>query len=117
MTAVIDEVGPWTEVKIEIVQKYARVFRTIIGATDYFHPVYMDAFAGSGMVVSEMRRCAVESTPARIIKIEPPFEEYHLVEADPGKKAILDSVVGDQPHVTVYLGDGNEICLKRSSPR
>ena len=59
----------------------------------------------------------VESTPARIVKIAPSFEEYHFVEVDPDKKAHLDSVVGDRPNVTVYLGDGNEILLEKILPK
>jgi three-Cys-motif partner protein len=116
--APIDKVGPWTEVKIEIVREYAAVFQKIVKGKAYsFRGIYMDGFSGAGIVESESRGgVTIESTPGRIVKIEPPFDEYHFIELEPTKMKLLRSLVGDAPNVTLHAGDSNKILLETILP-
>jgi three-Cys-motif partner protein len=116
MSALIDSVGPWTEVKVEIVREYAQVFRKITSARSYFHTVYMDGFSGSGILLSKQRGEPVAGTPARIIAIEPRFNEYHFIEKRPKRQAVLRAMVGSHPNVTVHEGDSNVILLENLLP-
>ena len=46
----IDEIGPWTEVKLDILKRYAVEYSKILSSQQnpsFFH-VYIDAFAGTG---------------------------------------------------------------------
>jgi hypothetical protein len=46
----IDEIGPWTEVKLDILKRYATEYSRILSSQKnppFFH-VYIDAFAGAG---------------------------------------------------------------------
>jgi three-Cys-motif partner protein len=43
-----DRIGYWSEVKLEIVDKYAAAYSTILSAQQRFHHVYVDGFAGAG---------------------------------------------------------------------
>jgi three-Cys-motif partner protein len=118
MCALIDEVGPWSEVKVEIVREYAQVFLKIIaGSRASFHPVYMDGFSGSGLLKSETRGATVESTPTRIVAIEPGFEEYWFIEKDPAKRDLLEGLIGNNPKVSAVEGDSNEILLEELLPK
>jgi three-Cys-motif partner protein len=112
----IDEVGPWTEVKIEIVREYAGVFQQIVKAQPFFHPIYMDGFSGAGILVSESSGGPVAGTPARIVEVVPPFAEYHFIEKDPAKERILRASIGKMPNVTIHLGDSNKILLDKILP-
>ena len=55
MSEPIYEVGPWTEIKVQIVREYALYFQKIIQAkrSYTFKSVYMDGFAGTGVLVSK----------------------------------------------------------------
>lgn len=112
----IDEVGPWTEDKVEIVQAYARAFAKIIESRDYFIPIYIDGFAGGGLLLSEATGEIVAGTPLRIVDVLPPFTEYHFVEKDRQKIAALHELIGDRREVTVHEGDSNEILPKGILP-
>ena len=48
-----DEVGRWTEVKLDIIREYANAYSRILAAQKKFHYVYIDAFAGPGKVKSK----------------------------------------------------------------
>jgi three-Cys-motif partner protein len=50
-----DEIGDWSELKLEILKKYATAYSTILSAQTKasFSHVYIDAFAGAGQHVSK----------------------------------------------------------------
>jgi hypothetical protein len=51
----IDEIGPWSEVKLDIIKRYAVEYSKILSNQKnpaFFH-VYIDALAGTGFHVSE----------------------------------------------------------------
>ena len=48
-----DEIGYWSEVKLDIVKKYAAAYSTILASQGKFTHVYIDAFSGAGMHISK----------------------------------------------------------------
>jgi three-Cys-motif partner protein len=46
----IDEIGPWSEVKLDILRRYAVEYSKILSnqAKPPFFHIYIDAFAGAG---------------------------------------------------------------------
>lgn len=49
-----DEIGYWSEVKLEIVRKYASAYSTILSKQQYIkRHLYIDAFAGAGVHISK----------------------------------------------------------------
>lgn len=117
MPGPIDAVGPWTEVKVEIVREYAAGFAKIISSVESFHPIYIDGFSGGGLLLSEVTGEIVAGTPLRIVSLTPRFEEYHFVEKELSKIAALRTLVGGYPGVTVHSGDSNEILLRDILPK
>ncbi|MBI5569660.1 MAG: three-Cys-motif partner protein TcmP, partial [Desulfomonile tiedjei] len=81
-----DEIGYWSEIKLEILRKYAVAFTTIIGAQarkgPALHPVYIDGFAGAGEHISKTSGGTVPGSPKIALDIVPPFSAYHFVDMD-----------------------------------
>jgi three-Cys-motif partner protein len=49
----LDEIGEWSEIKLEIIRKYASAFTTIMKNQKWCKGyVYIDAFAGAGVHIS-----------------------------------------------------------------
>ena len=51
----LDEIGYWSEIKLDIIREYAKAYSTILAAQEKprFHHVYIDAFAGAGVHLSK----------------------------------------------------------------
>lgn len=114
-----DEIGYWTELKLEIVRKYAQAYSTILAAErdpSFWH-VYIDGFAGAGFNVSRATGELVPGSPLNALRITPPFREFFLVDLDGGKAGLLREIVGDRENVHILEGDCNTILLRDVFPR
>jgi three-Cys-motif partner protein len=114
-----DEIGYWSEIKLEILKKYAKAFSIILGAQSNpsFHHVYIDAFAGAGMHLSRTSGKFVPGSPLNALAVEPPFREYHLIDIDEERIEGLNKLIGDRSDVHIYSGDCNEILLDQVFPQ
>jgi three-Cys-motif partner protein len=113
-----DEVGYWSEVKLDIVKEYAAAYSRILAAQvkpELYH-VYIDAFAGAGVVFSRGKKEFVPGSPLNALLIEPPFREYHLIDIDRQKLDVLNELVSNRPDVHVYPGDCNSILIENVFP-
>jgi three-Cys-motif partner protein len=109
----IDEIGDWSEVKLEIVKKYATAYSKLITATPEIRKhIYIDAFAGAGVHISKKTGAFVAGSPLNAAAIVPPFSEIHIVDLDRGRAQALHGLTAEYKHVTVYEGDANELLLK-----
>lgn len=111
----IDEIGPWSEEKHIIVRKYMEAYSKILNKQRFYY-VYIDAFAGSGVHISESTKEFIPGSPLQALLIEPPFKEYHFIEMDKGKIELLKEMVDGRPNVYIYRGDCNTILLKKVFP-
>jgi three-Cys-motif partner protein len=114
-----DEIGKWSELKLEILKKYAVAYSTILSAqtkASLFH-VYIDAFAGAGKHLSKATQEFVPGSPLNALSVEPQFREFHLIDIAPEKIENLRELVGSREDVYIYQGDCNEILLKDVFPR
>lgn len=115
----IDEIGPWSEVKLEILKRYAVEYSKILSNQrdpSFFH-VYIDAFAGAGYHLSKTTGEMVLGSPLNALKVHPPFREYHLIDLDGDKITGLRELVGHRPDVHLHHGDCNTVLLKEVFPR
>ncbi len=114
-----DEIGIWSEVKLEILKAYAQQYSLILNAPGQskFHPIYIDGFAGAGVHVSKTTGKLVPGSPLNALAIQPPFEEIHLIDLDGSKIEHLRRVIGGQSNVFLYEGNCNEILLRDVFPR
>lgn len=113
-----DEIGYWSEIKLDIIREYAQAYSQILSAQTKprFYHVYIDAFAGAGVHLSKKRQEEIAGSPLNALNTDPPFREYHLIDLDGTKAEHLKEVIGDRPDVHVYEGNCNEILLKDIFP-
>lgn len=113
-----DEIGYWSEVKLDIVRDYARAYSQILAArtNPNFHHIYVDAFAGAGVHISRETREFVPGSPLNALMIEPPFSEYHFIELDQARVEILHQIAGERTNVHVHVGDCNLVLLEHIFP-
>lgn len=113
--AEFDEIGYWSEIKLEIVRDYASAYSRILNANKLPH-IYVDAFAGAGQHISRGTGGFVPGSPLNALKIQPPFREYHFIDLNAAKVEHLQSLVGDRRDVHVYEGDCNEVLMQKIFP-
>jgi three-Cys-motif partner protein len=112
----LDEIGYWSEIKLDIIRDYAKAYSTILSKKRLQH-IYIDAFAGAGIHLSKTTGDLVEGSPLIAVNTEPPFKEYHLIDFDGHKVENLRTMFAGRPDVHVYEGDCNQVLLDKVLPK
>ena len=112
----IDEVGYWTEIKLDILREYAGPYSRILRSKGFTY-LYIDAFAGAGEHISKTTGELIAGSPTIALGIEPPFYEYHFIDLDRTKATALEERFGDRPNVFIYAEDCNNILLHEIIPK
>src|SRR5262245_14025557 len=113
-----DEVGLWSEIKLEIIRNYATAYSTILSNQKTIRRhVYIDGFAGAGHHVSKTTGGVIPGSPTNALSVSPAFSEFHFVDLNGGRAAELRRLSKDRPEVKVYEGDCNKILLEDAFPR
>ncbi|CAJ2376305.1 MAG: conserved hypothetical protein [Arenicellales bacterium IbO2] len=106
-----DEIKRWSEIKLEILRKYAIPYAKIMSRRNFkFH--YIDAFSGAGLHISKETGKIVDGSPLRVLKMDISFDSYHFVDLDKDKTGFLrDYCEENHPdrNVKVKQGDCNEV--------
>lgn len=111
-----DEIGYWSEIKLDILKEYAKAYSTILSGQPGFYHVYIDGFSGPGVHVQKHSGGFVAGSPLNALSVTPPFREFFFVDMDGDKVGHLKQLVGDRPEVHVLQGDCNEVLLKGVFP-
>jgi three-Cys-motif partner protein len=111
-----DEVGEWSELKLEILKKYASAYSQILTNKNLHHS-YIEGFAGAGHHVSKRTKELIPGSPLNALNVMPPFDEYHLVDLNEGRVEELRKLTADRRNVTVYGGDCNRILVSDVFPK
>jgi three-Cys-motif partner protein len=112
-----DNIGYWSEIKLDMIKEYAKAYSTILSAQKGFHHIYIDAFAGAGYHISRTTGEMVAGSPVNALKVEPPFKEYYFIDLDKSKAAELQKIAQEQSNVFVFEGDCNDILLNEVFPK
>ena len=115
----IDEIGPWTQVKLDILKRYAAEYSKILANQknpSFFH-VYIDAFAGTGFHLAKTTGEMVLGSPLNALLVQPPFREYHLIDLDGDKINRLKEMIGTREDVVLHTGNCNHILLNEVFPK
>lgn len=115
----IDEIGPWSEVKLDILKRYAVEYSKILSnqRDPSLYHAYIDAFAGTGYHLSETTGEMVRGSPLNALLVQPPFREYYLIDLDGDKAVGLRQLVGNRTDVHIYPGDCNTLLPAEIFPR
>jgi three-Cys-motif partner protein len=112
----LDEIGPWSEIKLDILRDYAAPYSRILSSNN-FHHGYIDAFSGPGLHVRKKGKEEVLGSPLVALEVEPPFKEYHFIDLDGEKIGFLKKQVGSRDNVMFYTGDSNIMLVDSVLPR
>ena len=112
-----DEVGYWSEVKLEIIQKYATAYSVILNKQGFIKKYfYIDGFSGPGVHISKQTQEYIPGSPLNALSVNPPFHGYYFIDMDGDKAECLRAISGEYKNVTVYKGDCNKILLETVFP-
>ena len=112
-----DDIGYWSEIKLEIIKKYAVSYSIIMNKQSLIREYsYIDAFSGSGIHISKDERNIILGSPLNALNIKPPFNKYHFIDLDGDKIKYLNKLISDYKNVHTYKGDSNKILLEEIFP-
>jgi three-Cys-motif partner protein len=114
-----DRIGYWSEIKLEILQKYASAYSIILSAQNNppLYHVYIDAFAGGGAHLTKANQGLVPGSPLHALGVRPPFRRYYLIDIEPEKIESLRNLIGARDDVLISQGDCNKILLETVFPQ
>jgi three-Cys-motif partner protein len=113
-----DEIGYWSELKLEIVRDYAGAYSRIMNANPVIkRHIYIDAFAGAGKHLSKRTGEFLPGSPLNALLVTPPFGEIHFIDLNGAKVQELRRISKEHRDVIVHEGDCNEVLLKEVFPR
>lgn len=116
----LDEVGYWTELKLDILEKYARAYTKIMSNQKAIRSyAYIDGFAGPGLNISATTGQQIAGSPSIALGIQPPFSRYHFIDMDGNRVDQLRRLAGKRlgADVEVHQGDCNSVLLEEIFPR
>ena len=112
-----DEIGVWSEIKLDIIKEYANAFTRIMKSQPWCSGyAYVDAFAGPGVHISRRKGEFILGSPLNALEIENPFTEYHYIDIDKEKTEALNRLTRGIPNITIYPEDCNEALVKKIFP-
>ena len=88
-----DEIGYWSELKLEIVEKYGAAYTKAFANARNLKKYYIDGFSGAGVHVSKKTKAPVEGSPARALKVQPPFDGFCFIDLNADKAEYLKRLV------------------------
>ena len=114
----LDAVGRWSEVKLEIVRKYAQAYTTILTNSSFpLAPIYVDGFAGAGQHESRRTGSIIDGSPKQALETKPPFSRLHFVDIDPERVNALRAMTVGRDEAKVWEGDCNQILMEKVFPK
>lgn len=113
--AEFDEIGYWSELKLDIVREYASAYSKILTSKKLPH-IYIDAFAGAGQHISKDTGEFVAGSPTNALNVRPPFREYHFIDLNAAKLNHLQKLVGIRKDVRIYEANCNQVLIERIFP-
>jgi three-Cys-motif partner protein len=113
----LDEIGPWSEIKLEIVKKYASAYSTIMSKQQFIKGYYyIDGFAGAGVHLSKATQEPIFGSAVNALLATPPFTGYHFIDLNGDKTKLLEELSEGKPNVNIYTGDCNNVLLDKIFP-
>lgn len=112
----IDEIGYWSEVKLAILEDYAKPYNQILHKHQ-FKTTYVDGFAGAGHHRAKGSDRIIDGSPLNALNVEPPFDFLHFVDINKARVHELERLAIGHSNVKVHLGDCNKVLLHEVFPK
>jgi three-Cys-motif partner protein len=111
-----DEVGIWSELKLEIVEKYGSAYTAAFANQRGLKKYYVDAFSGAGVHISKRSGGQIDGSPARALKTTPPFDGFFFIDMDAQKTAHLGKLCANGCDVHIETGDASKYLTQKLLP-
>src|SRR5262245_346354 len=111
-----DQINYWSELKLDIIQQYGSAYTRAFANQPRLKKFYIDAFSGPGVHVSKRTGSTIEGSPARALKIAPPFDHYYFIDLDADKTAHLQSLCQGRSDIDTHTGDSSEYLTQTLLP-
>jgi len=111
-----DEVGDWSELKLDILADYASAYTRAFANFPGLKKYYIDAFCGAGIHISKATRAHIEGSPARALKVVPPFDRFYFIDIDGEKTDYLKRLCANRSDVTIHTGDSTPYLVEKLLP-
>ena len=111
-----DEIGYWSELKLEIVEKYGSAYTRAFAGSPKLRKYYIDGFSGAGAHVSKATKAQVEGSPARALKISPPFDGFYFIDMNLHKTSYLRTLCEGRSDVQIHTGDSSAFLINTLLP-
>ncbi|MFH2037341.1 MAG: three-Cys-motif partner protein TcmP, partial [Candidatus Zixiibacteriota bacterium] len=93
----LDEIGLWSEIKLEILENYLVEYSKILSRQkDIYNYYYIDAFAGAGTHLKKDTGEEVKGSPRIALDVNPSFSHYFFIDWNKQKAEYLSEIVGDR---------------------
>jgi three-Cys-motif partner protein len=103
-----DEVGDWSVLKLDIIEQYGSAYTTAFSVRGRrLKKYYIDGFSGAGVHVVRRTRQQIEGSPARALKITPPFDGFYFIDLNKDKAAYLQKLCEGRSDVQIINDDAN----------
>lgn len=103
-----DEVGEWSVLKLDIIEQYGSAYTKAFNVRGRrLSKYYIDGFSGAGVHVVKRTRQQIEGSPARALKIVPPFDGYYFIDLNKDKTAYLEKLCEGRSDVHIINDDAN----------
>jgi len=112
---VFDEIGYWSEIKLEIIEKYGAAYTSIL-KKQKLKKYYIDAFCGPGVHLSKESGEQVAGSPARALHVSPAFDGYFFIDLQPEKTDYLQRLCGNRTDVHIYTADATTCLMNEVLP-
>jgi three-Cys-motif partner protein len=108
-----DEIGAWSVLKLDIIEKYGAAYTKAFNKRgSNLKKYYIDGFSGAGVHVVKRTREQIEGSPARALKIEPPFDGFYFIDMHKDKTDHLATLCKGRTDVEIHTGDTNPYLKK-----
>lgn len=111
-----DKIGYWSELKLEIIQKYGSAYVRAFKGAPRLKKFYIDAFSGAGAHVSRSTGNEIEGSPIRALKVQPPFDHYYFIDLSKRKTLHLANLCAGRSDVNIETGDATRILKTKILP-
>ncbi len=103
-----DEVGDWSVLKLNTIEQYGSAYARAFNVRGrQLKKYYIDGFSGAGVHVVKRTRQQIEGSPARALKIEPPFDGFYFIDVNKDKTAYLQKLCEGRTDVQIVNDDAN----------
>jgi three-Cys-motif partner protein len=108
-TVRFDEVGAWSVLKLDIIEQYGAAYtKAFNNLGRRLKKYYIDGFSGAGVHIVKRTREQIEGSPARALKIAPPFDGFYFIDMKADKTEHLRTLCTGRSDVQIHTGDANE---------